>query len=205
MENLIRRRVLWRLIWFCTVCRCPTKRTLGLYGLKWDIFLAFFIFSMDWSNTCWIGHYAAELYSLRYLTTSSIASADIFVCCFQTRSYTIFHDDILWRIQNGGQGGLDPPSPTDKSQVAVSSLRSSGTDLQLRSNWAPWAQLLLEGRSYSLYMYKIHWWLKKETRCLESSESAHVISYRSFARYVNFPPNAFDKKDEKEGHTLTCL
>ena len=23
-----------RLIWFCTVCRCHTKRTLGLYGLK---------------------------------------------------------------------------------------------------------------------------------------------------------------------------
>ena len=26
--NLIRRRVLRRLIWFCTVCRCPTKKTL---------------------------------------------------------------------------------------------------------------------------------------------------------------------------------
>ena len=26
VENLIRRRVLRRLIWFCTVCRCPTKR-----------------------------------------------------------------------------------------------------------------------------------------------------------------------------------
>ena len=33
VENLIRRRVLWRLIWFCTVCRCPTKRALGVYGL----------------------------------------------------------------------------------------------------------------------------------------------------------------------------
>ena len=22
------------LIWFCTVCRCPTKKTLGLYRLK---------------------------------------------------------------------------------------------------------------------------------------------------------------------------
>ena len=30
-ENLIRRRVLWHLIWFFTVCRCY-KRTLGLYG-----------------------------------------------------------------------------------------------------------------------------------------------------------------------------
>ena len=29
VENLIRRRVLC-LIWVCTVCRCPTKRTLGL-------------------------------------------------------------------------------------------------------------------------------------------------------------------------------
>ena len=34
MENLIRRRVLRRLIRFCTACRCPTKRTLGLYGLS---------------------------------------------------------------------------------------------------------------------------------------------------------------------------
>ena len=33
VENLIRRRVLRRLIWFCTVCRCPIKRTLDLYGL----------------------------------------------------------------------------------------------------------------------------------------------------------------------------
>ena len=28
VENLIRR------IWLCTVCVCPTKRTLGLYGLR---------------------------------------------------------------------------------------------------------------------------------------------------------------------------
>ena len=33
VKNLIRCRVLRRLIWFCTVCLCPTKRTLGLYGL----------------------------------------------------------------------------------------------------------------------------------------------------------------------------
>ena len=26
VENLIRRRILRRLIWFCTVCRCPTKK-----------------------------------------------------------------------------------------------------------------------------------------------------------------------------------
>ena len=34
--NLIRRRVLRRLIWFCTVCRYPINRTLGLNGLKAD-------------------------------------------------------------------------------------------------------------------------------------------------------------------------
>ena len=34
VETLIRRRVLRRLIWVCTVCLCPTKRTLGLYGIS---------------------------------------------------------------------------------------------------------------------------------------------------------------------------
>ena len=33
VENLIRRRVLRRLMWFCTVCRSATERTLGFYGL----------------------------------------------------------------------------------------------------------------------------------------------------------------------------
>ena len=32
--TLIRRHILWRLIWVCTGCQCPTKRTLGLYGLN---------------------------------------------------------------------------------------------------------------------------------------------------------------------------
>ena len=34
VETLIRRRVLRRLVWVCTVCLCPTNRTLGLYGLR---------------------------------------------------------------------------------------------------------------------------------------------------------------------------
>ena len=41
METLVRRRVVRRLIWVCAVCLCPTKRTLGLYGLNmgnWIIF-----------------------------------------------------------------------------------------------------------------------------------------------------------------------
>ena len=33
VKTLIRRRVLRRLIWVCTVCLCPKNRTLGLYGL----------------------------------------------------------------------------------------------------------------------------------------------------------------------------
>ena len=33
VENLIRRCSLLRLKWVCTVCLCPTKPTLGLYGL----------------------------------------------------------------------------------------------------------------------------------------------------------------------------
>ena len=34
VETLIRRSVLLRMIWVCTICTCPTKRTLGLYGLN---------------------------------------------------------------------------------------------------------------------------------------------------------------------------
>ena len=35
VETLIRRSVLGRLIWVCTVYICPTKRMLGLYGFEW--------------------------------------------------------------------------------------------------------------------------------------------------------------------------
>ena len=34
VENLIRRRDLRRLVCLCTVCRCPIKRTLGLYRVR---------------------------------------------------------------------------------------------------------------------------------------------------------------------------
>ena len=44
VEILIRHHILWNLIWFCTVCLCPTKRTLGLYRdksiyAKWNFIL----------------------------------------------------------------------------------------------------------------------------------------------------------------------
>ena len=38
VETLIRGRILWRLIWVCTICLCPTKRTPGIYGLKMQLF-----------------------------------------------------------------------------------------------------------------------------------------------------------------------
>ena len=34
VKTLIRRRVLRRLIWVCTVCLCPKNGALGLYGLS---------------------------------------------------------------------------------------------------------------------------------------------------------------------------
>ena len=45
VENLIIRHVLWRLIWICTICLCPTKRTLGLYGLTTEGIEAIKLFS----------------------------------------------------------------------------------------------------------------------------------------------------------------
>ena len=34
VETLIRRGILWRLVWVCIVCLRPTKWMLGLYGLR---------------------------------------------------------------------------------------------------------------------------------------------------------------------------
>ena len=38
VQTLIRRRVLWSLIWVYTVCQCPIYGTLGLNGLRIDPF-----------------------------------------------------------------------------------------------------------------------------------------------------------------------
>ena len=40
METVIRRHIVRRLIWVCTVFLCPTKRMLGLYGLISFVFFA---------------------------------------------------------------------------------------------------------------------------------------------------------------------
>ena len=49
-ETLIRRHILWRLIWVCTVCLCPTKRTLGLYVLIQASLKFYFLISQP--NIC---------------------------------------------------------------------------------------------------------------------------------------------------------
>ena len=50
VETLIRPRILWHLIWVCTVCLCPIKRTLGLYWLNANDLNAISKFRME--NDC---------------------------------------------------------------------------------------------------------------------------------------------------------
>ena len=52
VENLIRRCALRRLIRFCTVCQCPTKKTLGLYGLRGYYYkVPLLLDTQPWSKT----------------------------------------------------------------------------------------------------------------------------------------------------------
>ena len=53
VETLIRRRILWCLIWVCTVCLCPTKRTLDIYGLKMQLFCYLIRVPEIWEVDCW--------------------------------------------------------------------------------------------------------------------------------------------------------
>ena len=52
VETLIRRRILWRLIWVCTICLCPTKRTLGIYKLKCNYFAYLIRVAEIWRVYC---------------------------------------------------------------------------------------------------------------------------------------------------------
>ena len=52
VETLIRRRILWRLIWVCTICLCPTKRWLGIYGLKCNYFADLIRVAEIWEVYC---------------------------------------------------------------------------------------------------------------------------------------------------------
>ena len=53
VEALIRHRVrLWRLIWVCTICLCPRKRTLGIYGLKCNYLACLLRVAETWEVYC---------------------------------------------------------------------------------------------------------------------------------------------------------
>ena len=52
VETLIRRRILWHLVWVCTICLYPTKRTLGIYGLKCNYFAYLIRVAEIWEVYC---------------------------------------------------------------------------------------------------------------------------------------------------------
>ena len=52
-ETLIRHLVrLWRLIWVCTICLCPRKMTLGIYGLKCNNWAYLIRVAKIWEEYC---------------------------------------------------------------------------------------------------------------------------------------------------------
>ena len=53
VETLIRHRFRpARLIWVCTICLCPRKRTLGIYGLKCNYFAYLIRVAEIWEVYC---------------------------------------------------------------------------------------------------------------------------------------------------------
>ena len=89
---MVRRHVLRHLIWVCSVCLCPTKRTLGLYGLSLErsqVSAYMFAISVMWVLvTCWE---RAELFALlcvMYSCDFCCSSIQLYVllrlylCCF---------------------------------------------------------------------------------------------------------------------------
>ena len=70
MKILIRRRMMRRLIWVCTICLCHIKRTLGLYGLTH--LLTTFANSLDLRNSSFetiSKLYAPSVYNLDHVFT----------------------------------------------------------------------------------------------------------------------------------------
>ena len=68
VETLIRPHILWCLIWVFTICLCPKKKMLGLYGLKF-----YFHFMMQIINSAnWVIFYAflwsADFFSNQYFS-----------------------------------------------------------------------------------------------------------------------------------------
>ena len=52
VETLIRSRILWRLIWVCTFCLYPAKRTLVIYGFKCNYFAYLIRIAEIWEVYC---------------------------------------------------------------------------------------------------------------------------------------------------------
>ena len=52
-ETLIRRRILWHLIWICTIYLCPAERKLRIYGLKCNYFAYLIRIAEIWEVHCW--------------------------------------------------------------------------------------------------------------------------------------------------------
>ena len=53
VETMIRHHVrLRRLIWVCTICLCPRKRMLGIYGLKCNYFAYLVRVAEIWEEYC---------------------------------------------------------------------------------------------------------------------------------------------------------
>ena len=71
MENLIRHRILRGLIWVCTVGLCPTKGTLGLYGLRYDWPDVQVV--SDWSDTDQKAGWSEQISRSNFLMIGNVA------------------------------------------------------------------------------------------------------------------------------------
>ena len=98
METLIRYRVLLDLIWFCTVCLCPTKRTLGLCGwiALYEKNAFFHVCEMKKSLMCylfsWVFFFSenTRLFGITWASLwENLSSGGFDKACFKPVSYAI--------------------------------------------------------------------------------------------------------------------
>ena len=81
VETLIRRCIVRRLIWVCTVCRCLIKRTLGLNGLS---------ISIKYQNLiCWPKKFGIFIKTFFYITQNDFSL--IVYKYYINKSYLGFH------------------------------------------------------------------------------------------------------------------
>ena len=92
METLIRRRIVWRLVWVSTVCTCPTKRTLGLNWLMFECSSASIFCEGElqmFSRTCACMQIRLSLGCTIVICMHDRMPASCLFCCFtsQVNSY----------------------------------------------------------------------------------------------------------------------